>query len=613
MSARYLAEIIREQAASAHRAEEAAQDRECHAEEREQRQGEALERERTLARLERERAAAQLAQQSERASAQLQEIVKLINSREPSVHNSRQTSHLPSRDPSPPTHQPKEEPRSQTPQNCGRNTVDSQDLTRRLARLKEETPRHAPGSSIPVRPVDPLLPPSWPAYYLPHPHVQGPTFPKFTTEDRKQYIELRIVLGLLLNDQHTEEYKYAVLLQHVRVPRAHSMVLAYSGSKTPYTSALKALDGRYGRPWDHIMNTLRTLEKQPPVKDDRALDDFAVEVQSLVGMLEAQGEAGRTEIRCGSNVERLLQRIPSHRRERFRRQQAYLHHGTDHVPTLAEFAEFLMAEVDNIKVAPAPEEPKRGTRDKRDRASWNKGDPTRVMTTIKGDPKKDQKPPKGKKGGSSTKQGDKKSPPPCQCCKEPHWLDKCPVFTKKNTEEKKEWMKEQNKCWRCARDHRAADCTLKKPCKVAGCEKNHLTVLHDVNQRGPKVKSVDVEAGSEAPAETYTYYIGPVRGSNPRVLLKIVRVLLRHNGTTLDTHAVLDDGSERTLLMKEAAVELGLRGTKERMHLHTVQPNPTEIEGECVAFTISPAGRPQEEHRVSHVFTAGKLTLSQYS
>lgn len=43
-----------------------------------------------------------------------------------------------------------------------------------------------------------------------------------------------------------------------------------------------------------------------------------------------------------------------------------------------------------------------------------------------------------------------------------------------------------------------------------------------------------------------------------RVLLKIVRVLLQHKDHTLDTYAVLDVGSESTILVAAVASKLGL-------------------------------------------------------
>ena len=150
------------------------------------------------------------------------------------------------------------------------------------------------------------------------PYVEETTFPNFTKEDRSQYIELRMCLETLLTASQDERYKYALLLRHVKVPRAHNIALAYAHSTTPYSDALAALDDRYGRPWDFVLQELREIEKLPPVKDDRALDDLSVRVQSLVGMLQSQQQKGFCELYASSNVERILNKLPKFRQERFR-------------------------------------------------------------------------------------------------------------------------------------------------------------------------------------------------------------------------------------------------------------------------------------------------------
>lgn len=42
------------------------------------------------------------------------------------------------------------------------------------------------------------------------------------------------------------------------------------------------------------------------------------------------------------------------------------------------------------------------------------------------------------------------------------------------------------------------------------------------------------------------------------VLLKVIRVLIHSGNRTLDAYAILDDGSERTVLLPTAAQTLGL-------------------------------------------------------
>ncbi|KAK0142399.1 hypothetical protein N1851_019843 [Merluccius polli] len=234
------------------------------------------------------------------------------------------------------------------------------------------------------------------------------------------------------------------------------------------------------------------------------------------------------------------------------------------------------------------------------------------MTTIS----EEKAAPHGERGGPKNgekKKGDKRPPPPCPYCTEPHWLERCPEFEKKNTEERKQWIKDNKRCWRCAREHMAKQCTLKRPCHIKECGRTHLTVLHDLNDRRDKPETRETTQDPSAETEEgRTYYVGPVRGNNSRVLLKMVPVVLRHDGKEMSTYAIIDDGAERTLLLKEAANALGLKGQPHQMNILTIRPEPTKVAGEIVSLEIMARGRPGEVHPLCDVFTAADLSLSKY-
>lgn len=114
----------------------------------------------------------------------------------------------------------------------------------------------------------------------------------------------------------------------------------------------------------------------------------------------------------------------------------------------------------------------------------------------------------------------------------------------------------------------------------------HWDVLHDVNQR-TKERIADTESK--------IMYVDPAKSGSSEVMLKIVRVYLHYRGRMLDTYAVLDDGSEKTLLLHSAALQLGVQGPREVLTIRTIRRDVKEISGEQVALTISPAGRPDRQ------------------
>lgn len=122
----------------------------------------------------------------------------------------------------------------------------------------------------------------------------------------------------------------------------------------------------------------------------------------------------------------------------------------------------------------------------------------------------------------------------------------------------------------------AINCNLQKPCPL--CNRKHLGVLHQVNQRETDSKVL---------------YLNPQSGS-PTVLLKVVKVILRNKHYTLDTYAILDDGSQLTMLLPAACKQLGLEGTMERLIVRTIRQRTEGLDGASVSFHISPATNPQK-------------------
>ncbi len=73
-----------------------------------------------------------------------------------------------------------------------------------------------------------------------------------------------------------------------------------------------------------------------------------------------------------------------------------------------------------------------------------------------------------------------------------------------------------------------------------------------------------------------------------KVLLKVIEVTLQNGNKSLDTYALLDDGSERTILLHSAAQTLQLRGKSESLKLRTVRQDVQTLNGATVSFTLIP-------------------------
>ncbi|KAK7882056.1 hypothetical protein WMY93_028230 [Mugilogobius chulae] len=175
-----------------------------------------------------------------------------------------------------------------------------------------------------------------------------PALPHFTSGKESDFALLKMALDNLLNSHAhlTEQFKYQVLLDHLKLPSAYKLAQAYMHDPRPYTSALQALQDKYGQPRQLVQSELGAILNLPQIKagDPEAFDNFALSVQALVGMLRSlEGENGY-ELRCGSHVDRLLSKLPANYRDGFVEysiNQGILQTGTDKTYTLFDFSAWL--------------------------------------------------------------------------------------------------------------------------------------------------------------------------------------------------------------------------------------------------------------------------------
>ncbi|KAJ8009985.1 hypothetical protein DPEC_G00069850 [Dallia pectoralis] len=125
-------------------------------------------------------------------------------------------------------------------------------------------------------------------------------------------------------------------------------------------------------------------------------------------------------------------------------------------------------------------------------------------------------------------------------------------------------------------------------CKT--CNQRHLLVLHKVNERVPgKVENAESTLATTSclmnTASEVLFADRPPGGR--KVLLKVSKVILSHGNQVMETYAILDDGSERTILLQGAAKQLGLKGQPEDLTLRTVRQELHVLhEGICFLYNI---------------------------
>ncbi len=151
------------------------------------------------------------------------------------------------------------------------------------------TTLHAPGyvkASVPFPPTVYSPQPSPELLFASAYGIPRPTLPVFESGAESDFALFKLAFDNLLSNHHhiSEQYKYHVLLSHLKLSSAHQLAKSFMYHPQPYTAALQALQDKYGQPRQLVQSELGAILSTPPLKlgDANAFDSFALSVQSLV-------------------------------------------------------------------------------------------------------------------------------------------------------------------------------------------------------------------------------------------------------------------------------------------------------------------------------------------
>ncbi|XP_026105544.1 uncharacterized protein LOC113077350 [Carassius auratus] len=431
----------------------------------------------------------------------------------------------------------------------------------------------------------------------------APTIPCLTSSDPREFSRLRIALENILPEDATERFKFQILTDHLKLEEALLVADSYSNSRFPFTNTMKALDKMYGQPHQLALQRIAELMDGANIRsgDVKAFRMFGLQVRSLVSMLQQLGHKGTVELECGSHVSRLLSKLPHDLRSSFKR---YTHPLQVSIPTLLDFADWLEYELqvqeDNSQYAcyTRQESSVRGREVRRESKQLR-----RPTTILLGTDKSYSSSMSSATSKPASVREEKVRAYCPYCDNNKHYLNGCDNFKLLSKDLKIDWIKTKNRCWRCGRGHQAANCTLKTFCPT--CNKKHLMVLHDVNDQ------VKPSQPSAAPSSAVLYVDRPTSGS--KVLLKVTKVLIKNGNVAMEAYAILDDGSERTIILHDAVQKLRLVGEPEDLVLRTVRQDTQVIHGAAVTFTVSQTVNPRKAYKIRNAFTAKALGLAEHT
>ena len=248
--------------------------------------------------------------------------------------------------------------------------------------------------------------------------------------------------------------------------------------------------------------------------------------------------------------------------------------------------------------------------------------PIHVGTNFAEDEKRNDDSQKQSRGGqrqrkdSHKEKGDNhKTTAHCIICKNDHPISNCTSFEEMAPEERLVLAKRKKLCFNClGRFHMTRICKSKRHCFKKDCNKRHHTLLHDAlvqppedtpqevldeNEKAEGNKNVgeNTEKVGENPGEPNKVVNGHINSEERHVFLQIVPVTItnKEGNHPIKTYALLDTGSQVTLIRDDIANATGLNGEPQKVKMGTIKDKEEFMTLAKVSFIVT---APEECHDI---------------
>jgi len=179
----------------------------------------------------------------------------------------------------------------------------------------------------------------------------------------------------------------------------------------------------------------------------------------------------------------------------------------------------------------------------------------------------------------------------CPLCKASHFINKCPKFLKKSPNQRLESIKQANRCVNClSAKHPVSSCPSKYSCRT--CQQKHHSMLHidSVSSSSDKTTTTANSLSTATVPTAVTVLCSTSKiVSRPSILLATARVTVGSpEGRTTGVRALLDQGSEMTLISARLAQNLKLRRLRMPISISAVGCVNAGVSRYAAVIKISP-------------------------
>ncbi|XP_066023399.1 uncharacterized protein [Pocillopora verrucosa] len=351
----------------------------------------------------------------------------------------------------------------------------------------------------------------------------------------------------------TRELDYAGRLYYLEqhtAGRAQELVQSclYMKAEDGYVKAKKLLESKFGQKHKIAMAYVDKVTNGPVIKaeDADALEGFAVLLSSCTNTLKAIGHSSKFE--SPDSMRKIIERLPRSCKPKAR---------TLSNPVFGKL--------------PCLEKEKKNSKDRGSRSkSERPGGKQLSLVTIS----ETKSALNSSADVLSAVHSSKKN---CLFCNADHNLTECSSFAKVPPTDRQEFVMKQRLCFSClGGGHQSRSCHKRKPC--IHCNKRHATVMHvgapeaivasDRGKDGPQ--SENNQSSTEKNRADHFCGLTTMEGSVTALPIVAVKVKVKGSPRSVETYALLDNGSNTTFCSANLLRRLRVCGKEMRLKLTTM-------------------------------------------
>ena len=153
------------------------------------------------------------------------------------------------------------------------------------------------------------------------------------------------------------------------------------------------------------------------------------------------------------------------------------------------------------------------------------------------------------------------------------------------------FVKERQLCWNClSNGHKIKDCASTTKCRIDSCSKTHHTLLYEPSFKPVNLSNPVIPITNPSEENIQNHVLSSAFTN--AAFLQIIPVILKSGETCIRTNALLDTGSDATLVRSDIANYLKLDGVTQNLKIANAVLNQKPLQSKLVSFEIYSDSQP---------------------